>query len=211
MNLEVGSGSQARQTADIMTRYEDLLAESRPTICVVVGDVTSTMACAITARKLGVEVAHVEGGIRSGDLTMPEEINRIVTDSISNYFFTTSESANQNLRAAGVDEGRIFFVGNTMIDTLLANMDRLTPPPVWTELNLEAERLFRRYASPSRECRYWRVAGRSSESDRRGSPRGAMHFPGASAHDQNSWGAWYSARQHHCESILCPTWSSTFW
>jgi len=138
VNLEVGSGTSARQTADIMTRYEDLLSRSRPRLCIVVGDVTSTMACAITARKLGVDVAHVEAGIRSGDLSMPEEINRIVTDSISNYFFTTSESANRNLREAGVADERIFFVGNTMIDTLLANVDRLSPPALWTGLALEA-------------------------------------------------------------------------
>ena len=87
----------------------------------VVGDVTSTMACAIAAQKLRVPVAHVEGGIRSGDWSMPEEINRLVTDAITNWFFTTSEVANANLRQAGVAEERIFFVGNTMIDTLLAN------------------------------------------------------------------------------------------
>ncbi len=94
----------------------------RSDLCLVVGDVTSTMACAIAAQKLRVPVAHVEGGIRSGDWTMPEEINRMVTDSITNWFFTTSEMANGNLRRAGVDDDRIFFVGNTMIDTLLANL-----------------------------------------------------------------------------------------
>src|SRR5687768_14430628 len=124
VNLEVGSGSQAEQTAGIMTRYETLLMKERSVLCLVVGDVTSTMACAITAQKLGVPVAHVEAGIRSGDWTMPEEINRMVTDAITNWFFTTSETANQNLRACGVEEDRIFFVGNTMIDTLLSNLDR---------------------------------------------------------------------------------------
>ena len=94
------------------------------------------MACAITAQKLGVAVAHVEAGIRSGDWTMPEEINRMVTDSITNWFFTTSESANRNLRTAGVGDERIFFVGNTMIDTLLANLERLRCPPFWGELGL---------------------------------------------------------------------------
>ena len=106
INLEVGSGTQAEQTGDIMTRYESLLLESLSDLCLVVGDVTSTMACAISARKLGVPVAHVEAGIRSGDWTMPEEINRIVTDSITDWFFTTSETANDNLRLAGVEEGR---------------------------------------------------------------------------------------------------------
>ncbi len=131
VNLEVGSGSQAEQTAAIMIRYEKLLAEQRSDLCLVVGDVTSTMACSITAQKLGVKVAHVEGGIRSGDWTMPEEINRMVTDAITNWFFTTSEIANRNLRQSGVSDERIFFVGNTMIDTLLSNMDRLQRPVFW--------------------------------------------------------------------------------
>ena len=94
VNLEVGSGTQAEQTAVIMTRYEKLLLDARSDLCLVVGDVTSTMACAIAAQKLCVPVAHVEAGIRSGDWTMPEEINRMVTDSITNYFFTTSDVAN---------------------------------------------------------------------------------------------------------------------
>lgn len=125
VNLEVGSGTQAEQTGAIMVRYEKLLMRDPNVLCLVVGDVTSTLACAIAARKLNVPVAHVEGGIRSGDWTMPEKINRVVTDSITNWFFTTSEKANANLRQAGIREEQIFFVGNTMIDTLLANMDRL--------------------------------------------------------------------------------------
>lgn len=137
VNLEAGSGTQAEQTAAIMTRYEALLMKEPSDVCLVVGDVTSTMACSITAQKLCVPVAHVEGGIRSGDWTMPEEINRIVTDSITNYFFTTSETANQNLRHAGVPDDRNYFVGNTMIDTLLANLDLLRPPAFWVELGLK--------------------------------------------------------------------------
>ena len=137
VNLEVGSGTQAEQTAAIMTRYERLLLDVPSRLCLVVGDVTSTMACAIAAQKLGIPVAHVEGGIRSGDWTMPEEINRRVTDSITNWFFTTSEFANANLRRAGVGDERIFFVGNTMIDTLLAHRDRLQPPGFWTDLGLQ--------------------------------------------------------------------------
>jgi UDP-N-acetylglucosamine 2-epimerase (non-hydrolysing) len=140
VNLEVGSGTQAEQTASIMVRYEKLLLEQRSDLCLVVGDVTSTMACSIAAQKMRVPVAHVEAGIRSGDWTMPEEINRMVTDAITNYFFTTSEVANQNLRRSGVSEDRIFFVGNTMIDTLLANMDRLRPPLFWDELELRIGR-----------------------------------------------------------------------
>ncbi|HOR72956.1 MAG TPA: UDP-N-acetylglucosamine 2-epimerase (non-hydrolyzing) [Verrucomicrobiota bacterium] len=136
INLEAGSGTQAEQTAAIMTRYEKLLLDRPCALCIVVGDVTSTMACAITARKLQIPVAHVEGGIRSGDWTMPEEINRVVTDSVTNWFFTTSETANANLRRAGVADDRIFFVGNTMIDTLLKQRTRLRPPPVWGDLAL---------------------------------------------------------------------------
>ena len=138
VNLEVGSGTQAEQTAAIMTRYERRLLEAPSRLCLVVGDVTSTMACAIAAQKLCIPVAHVEGGIRSGDWRMPEEINRMVTDSITNWFFTTSEFANDSLRKAGVEEERIFFVGNTMIDTLLANLARLRPPAFWDELGLQA-------------------------------------------------------------------------
>jgi UDP-N-acetylglucosamine 2-epimerase (non-hydrolysing) len=142
VNLEVGSGTQAEQTAAIMIRYEKVLLERPSDLCLVVGDVTSTMACAIAAQKLCVKVAHVEGGIRSGDWTMPEEINRMVTDAITNYFFTTSEVANGNLRRSGVPDERIFFVGNTMIDTLLANLDRLRPPAFWGELGLHPGEYF---------------------------------------------------------------------
>lgn len=137
INLGVGSGTQAEQTAGIMIGYEKVLIEKRADLCLVVGDVTSTMACAISAQKMNVKVAHVEAGIRSGDWSMPEEINRMVTDSITNYFFTTSEFANESLRKSGVSEDRIFFVGNTMIDTLLANMERFKAPDLWGELNLK--------------------------------------------------------------------------
>lgn len=137
INLDVGSGTQAEQTASIMTRYEKLLLHTRSDLCLVVGDVTSTMACAIVAQKLRVPVAHVEAGIRSGDWTMPEEINRLVTDSISNWFFTTSEVANRNLRASGARDEQIHYVGNTMIDTLLANLERLRPPQFWSEYGLQ--------------------------------------------------------------------------
>jgi len=142
VNLEVGSGTQAEQTAAIMTGYERLLLGAPSKLCLVVGDVTSTMACAIAAQKLCIPVAHVEGGIRSGDWTMPEEINRMVTDAITNWFFTTSEFANANLRKTGVGDERIFFVGNTMIDSLLANLDRLRPPPFWDDLGLRAGEYF---------------------------------------------------------------------
>lgn len=142
VNFEVGSGTQAEQAAAIMVRYEQLLLCAPSHLCLVVGDVTSTMACAIAAQKLHVPVAHVEGGIRSRDWRMPEEINRLVTDSVTNWFFTTSEVANANLRNAGVADERIFFVGNTMIDTLLTNIDRFRPPEFWEAFGLHAREYF---------------------------------------------------------------------
>lgn len=135
-NLNSGGGTQAEQTANIMIRFEQELIENPTDLVLVVGDVTSTMACAITAQKLHVKVAHVEAGIRSGDWTMPEEINRLVTDSITNYFFTTSELANENLRNSGISDERIFFVGNTMIDTLLKHRPNFKKPQIWNDLNL---------------------------------------------------------------------------
>lgn len=135
-NLDVGSGTQAEQTGAIMTGYERILLQRRSDLCLVVGDVTSTMACAITAQKMHVPVAHVEAGIRSGDWTMPEEINRLATDAVTDWFFTTSETASQTLRASGVADAAIFFVGNTMIDTLLANRSRFVRPAVYDEQGL---------------------------------------------------------------------------
>lgn len=139
-NLGAGGGTQAEQTASIMTGYEKLLMTEKPDICLVVGDVTSTMACAIVAQKMHVKVAHVEAGIRSGDWTMPEEINRLVTDSITNYFFTTTELANDNLRKSGIEDERIFWVGNTMIDTLLKHKPGFTKPQIWDEIGLEPQK-----------------------------------------------------------------------
>lgn len=136
VNLGAGGGTQAEQTAAIMIGYEKLLLIERTDLCLVVGDVTSTMACSIVAQKLNVHVAHVEAGIRSNDWTMPEEINRLVTDSITNYFFTTTLEAGQNLIKSGISENKIHWVGNTMIDTLLKHRPRFTKPSVWDELNL---------------------------------------------------------------------------
>ena len=121
INLNVGSGSQAIQTANIMIGYEKKLDHKSPEICLVVGDVNSTMACSIVAKKKGIKVAHIEAGIRSFDLSMPEEINRMVTDSISDYFFTTSQDANFNLDKLGINKKYIYYVGNLMIDTLMSN------------------------------------------------------------------------------------------
>lgn len=142
INLEVGSGSQAEQTANIMIRYEKLLLDKSSDVCLVVGDVTSSMACSIVAKKMGLTVVHVEAGIRSFDLSMPEEINRMVTDAVTDYFFTTSEHANENLKKAGVKDSRIFYVGNTMIDTLLKQMPNFIKPAVFDKQNLKAKEYF---------------------------------------------------------------------
>lgn len=141
-NLECGGGSQAEQTAAIMVKFEKELQEFPPTVVLVVGDVTSTMACSITAKKLCINVVHVEAGIRSGDMTMPEEINRIITDSICDHFYTTSTIANKNLEDQQVDKSRIHFVGNTMIDTLMQNLERLRKPVFLEEYKLSEQNFF---------------------------------------------------------------------
>lgn len=135
-NLQVGGGTQAEQTAGIMIGFEKELAENPADLVIVVGDVTSTMACSIVAKKANVKVAHIEAGIRSFDLTMPEEINRMVTDSITDYFFTTSAFANENLEKAGIEDARIFFVGNIMIDSLVKNLERIEQPAFFDTLQL---------------------------------------------------------------------------
>jgi len=137
INLDVGSGSQADQTGRIMYEYEKVIHRQAAKLCLVVGDVNSTMACAITSKKMNIKVAHVEAGIRSGDLTMPEEINRIVTDSITDYFFTTSNFANINLKNIGINPKNIYFVGNTMIDTLLNSQNNFIKPKFWDEYHLK--------------------------------------------------------------------------
>jgi UDP-N-acetylglucosamine 2-epimerase (non-hydrolysing) len=121
VDLGVGSGSHAQQTAAIMTAFEPVVLETSPDMVVVVGDVNSTIACALVAAKLGVRIAHVEAGLRSFDRTMPEEVNRVLTDQISDLLFITEASAAENLRREGVPEDRIHFTGNVMIDTLLAH------------------------------------------------------------------------------------------
>ena len=135
-NLGAGGGTQAEQTAAIMIGYERILFENKPDFCIVVGDVNSTLACAITAQKMHVKVVHIEAGIRSGDWLMPEEINRLVTDSISNYFFTTTKNASKHLIQTNVSKEKIFFVGNTMIDTLLKYQSKFTKPFFWDKFGL---------------------------------------------------------------------------
>ena len=117
--LEVGSGSHAIQTAEIMMRFEKVVLAEKPDVVVVYGDVNSTIATALVAAKLGIRIAHIEAGLRSHDCTMPEEINRILTDRITDWFFTPSHDGDDNLRAEGVPAERIFMVGNCMIDTLV--------------------------------------------------------------------------------------------
>ena len=121
VSLNVGSGTHAVQTAEVMKRLEPIVEKEHPDVVLVVGDVNSTMAAALTSVKMHVPVAHVEAGLRSGDRSMPEEINRIVTDAISDFLFVTEESGKNNLLAEGVSEKKIFFVGNVMIDSLEAS------------------------------------------------------------------------------------------
>jgi len=128
INLEVGSGSHAVQTAEVMRRFEPVLDEEKPSMVLVVGDVNSTIACALVATKKGIPVVHVEAGLRSRDRTMPEEINRVLTDQISDLLLTTERSAADNLTREGIDAERIHFVGNVMIDTLRNNLPRAIPP-----------------------------------------------------------------------------------
>jgi UDP-N-acetylglucosamine 2-epimerase (non-hydrolysing) len=146
IDLEVGSASHAVQTAEIMRRFEPVLDETRPSAVLVVGDVNSTIACALVAVKKDIPVFHVEAGLRSFDRNMPEEINRVLTDQISELLFTTEEGAFDNLKREGVEEGRIHFVGNVMIDTLMYNLERAVPiERIFSAYRNEA--LFDRYAS----------------------------------------------------------------
>jgi UDP-N-acetylglucosamine 2-epimerase (non-hydrolysing) len=139
-DLEVGSGSQAEQTAAVMVRFERVVDEERPDLVVVVGDVNSTLAATLVAAKAGVPVAHVEAGLRSFDLTMPEEINRIVTDRLASILLTPSPDGDENLRREGVPEARIFCVGNVMIDTLLRHRAQAPWDRLAGALGLEARR-----------------------------------------------------------------------
>ncbi len=140
INLMAGGGTQAEQTATIMVAFEKYLLENPTDLVLVVGDVTSTMACSIVAKKMNIKLAHVEGGIRSYDNTMPEEINRKVTDSITDYFFTTTTTANDILFKEGHSVEKLHLVGNVMIDTLLYNIDKLVQPSFFQEKHLELKK-----------------------------------------------------------------------
>src|SRR2546423_6345646 len=139
VHLGVGSGSHAAQTAAIMQAFEPVVGKEQPDWVIVVGDVNSTIACALVCAKLGVKVAHVEAGLRSRDRTMPEEINRVLTDQIADLLLTPSLDANENLRAEGIPAERIRFVGNIMIDSLNANLERARGSSILNELDLEGK------------------------------------------------------------------------
>jgi len=140
VNLDVGSGSHAVQTAEVMKRFEQVVLGQPVDLVVVVGDVNSTLACALTAVKLGISVAHVEAGLRSFDRSMPEEINRMLTDRISDYCFTTEPSAEQNLLREGVEAHRIFAVGNVMVDSLLFFLEKSSTSDILARLGLPGHR-----------------------------------------------------------------------
>jgi UDP-N-acetylglucosamine 2-epimerase (non-hydrolysing) len=134
MHLGIGSGTHAEQTGKLMIAFEKLCMDERPDIVLVVGDVNATVACSLVAAKLHIPVAHVEAGLRSGDRRMPEEINRIVTDGLSDLLFTTCGDADNNLIREGIDPQRIHFTGNVMVDTLLENMNKLDADAVISEI-----------------------------------------------------------------------------
>ncbi|HEY4482018.1 MAG TPA: UDP-N-acetylglucosamine 2-epimerase (non-hydrolyzing), partial [Candidatus Brocadiaceae bacterium] len=137
IDLEVGSASHAVQTAEIMKRFETVILKEKPNLILVVGDVNSTIACALVASKLGVKIAHVEAGLRSYDRTMPEEINRVLTDAVSDLLFTTERAAEENLLKEGIPLNKIHFVGNVMIDTLLKNQKKAESSDILERLQLK--------------------------------------------------------------------------
>src|SRR3989344_6742042 len=136
INLGIGSASDVAQTAKIMAEFEKVLLKEEPDLVIVVGDVNSTLAAALAAAKCKIKVAHVESGLRSFDSTMPEELNRILTDHISDFLFTTEESGNKNLINEGVPKSRIFFAGNVMIDTLFAHREKSKKSKILSKLKL---------------------------------------------------------------------------
>jgi len=144
--LGVGSGTHAVQTGKIMIEFERVCLQEKPDLVIVVGDVNSTIACALVAAKLCIPIAHIEAGLRSFDRTMPEEINRVLTDQISDYLFTTCEDANQNLIKEGIPENKIFFVGNVMIDTLLSHIEIAKNSIILEKLGLRKNNKIKKYA-----------------------------------------------------------------
>jgi UDP-N-acetylglucosamine 2-epimerase (non-hydrolysing) len=146
ISLGVGSGSHAHQTSKIMILFERICLKEKPDLVMVVGDVNSTLACALVSAKLGIPVAHIEAGLRSFDRTMPEEINRVLTDQLSDFLFTTCEDANDNLRKEGISENKIYFVGNVMIDTLVKSIETAEKSTIIDRLGLRKNGHIRKYA-----------------------------------------------------------------
>ena len=143
INLETGNGTEVEKTATIMVRYEKLLSVSPPQFILLTGDSNAAIACGVAARKLGqIDIGHVDAGMRSHDSARPEEVNRIVTDAVTNYYFTGSHSANENLRKTGVAESNIFFVGNTRIDSVLKLLPVFREPLLWKKLKLQPRGYF---------------------------------------------------------------------
>jgi UDP-N-acetylglucosamine 2-epimerase (non-hydrolysing) len=137
--LQVGSASHAQQTAKIMIEFEKVVQEEEPDLVLVVGDVNSTAACSLVAAKLGVKIAHVEAGLRSYDRTMPEEINRMVTDTLSDYLFVTEKSGLDNLRKEGISDEKVFFTGNVMIDSLVYFLEKAKKSDILNQLNINSD------------------------------------------------------------------------
>ena len=185
-NLEVGSGKHYAQTAEIMRKFGELVELDRPDMVLVAGDVNSTVACALVAAKERIPVAHVEAGLRSFDRTMPEELNRILTDALSDLLFTTEESANRNLSNEGVDPGKVFFVGNLMIDSLMWAMEKSQASSLRSELGLNAHA----YAVLTLH--------RPSNVDDQGSANAhaGRHRPGCAAYSRNFPGASKNGTEH---------------
>ena len=144
--LGVGSGSHAEQTGKIMIEFEKVCLKLNPDLVIVAGDVNSTLACALVAAKQGIRVAHIEAGLRSFDRDMPEEINRLLTDQIADYLFTTCEDADQNLIREGINKRKIFFVGNLIIDTLLSHLEKSKESHIMERLNLKSNEKINQYA-----------------------------------------------------------------
>ena len=209
--LGVGSASHAVQTARVMERIEPVLETERPDLVIVPGDVNSTLAATLVAVKLGIPVAHLESGLRSFDRTMPEEINRIVADEFSEYLFLHSDEAIENLRAEGIADERMHFVGNTMIDSLVAMEERFRNANAAAALGVAAGRLPARHAAPP-GARRRTAAGRRHRPPGRGEPRAARPLPRAPAHAQDDGAhgprAGAGGAAHPSRS---PTWSSSPW
>jgi UDP-N-acetylglucosamine 2-epimerase (non-hydrolysing) len=140
INLGIGSGSHSWQTAEIMKMFEPVLLEHQPDLVIVVGDVNSTIACSLVACKLGIKIAHVEAGLRSFDRTMPEEVNRVLTDAISDFLFTSERDAENNLLREGISRDKIYFVGNTMIDTLLKHKKNADQSGILSQIGCEEKK-----------------------------------------------------------------------